>query len=164
MVERVRLVSNSGHFANGNSAARGNRGPAAKRQIRRGRAALHLLLNQTDEKTGEVNWWRVWTKLLSRTLSGDVGSAKLVLGYALGEPRQAVDVNRTEYIDEVPTPHMGMSLAECTALYQRMLHAKRRPLEPCDTIDVEPQPMPSLQECTKMYEASLIAAGRKIND
>jgi hypothetical protein len=76
--------------------------------VRRGRAALLWLLGCVDAD-GRNNWHKVWSLILKRTLSGDMKAARLLLDYALGAPRQSVDITTSEHIDSIPpvTPDMN---------------------------------------------------------
>jgi hypothetical protein len=126
VAERVKMLPPpSSRFAPGNRAAVGNRGPEAKAQIRRGRAALLSLLNCVD-KDGTGNWHKLWQRLFDRALAGDTKSAKLVLEYSLGAPKQSVDVHPREYGDTIPALHEGMTLTEMARIYAQSLQGRRR--------------------------------------
>ena len=135
MTEPIR--PNSTQFLPGNRAAVGNRGPEVRTQLRRGRAALLSLLNDVD-KDGTGNWHKLWQHLFDRALAGDTKSAKLVLEYSLGAPKQSVDVHPREHGDAVPTLHEGMTLTEMTRIYAQTLQDRRRAREGDYEIEVIP--------------------------
>jgi hypothetical protein len=105
----------------------GNRGPALKPEVRRGRAALAWLMNCVDKETGESNWWKLWATLLARSLNGDTKAARLILDYALGAPRQTIDLETHEHIDSIPRITPDMDLRTMMSIYSRTLDAVGTP-------------------------------------
>jgi hypothetical protein len=161
MAERIRLSST--RFENGNRAAVGNRGPEAKSAIRRGRAALaHIMNSVADKETGETNWWKLWMVLLGRAFTGDAKSARLILAYALGEPRQVVDVTNREPFGQIPLMHDGMTLAQMSAIYHRTLQADCRRFDD-DGIEIIPPPALKTAEELKAAAAAYRQSCRELN-
>jgi hypothetical protein len=122
-LERVKTTK----FEKGHRLSVGNNGPVAKQEVRRGRAALAWLLNCVDKDTGQNNWFRLWSTLFARALSGDTKASRLLLDYALGSPKQSLDITNREHIDEIPPITESMTLAEASATYFRALRATGRP-------------------------------------
>jgi hypothetical protein len=144
-MERERLTT----FKQHNRAAAGNRGPVAKQEVRRGRAALLWLMGCIDED-GKSNWHKLWDCLLDRALAGDVKSARVILDFSLGAPRQTVDVSTREHIDEIPAMHDGLSLVQMADIYARTLRARGRPGDGgnLDEFETPALPAPSADERT----------------
>ena len=90
------------------------------------------------DKNGTGNWHKLWQHLFDRALAGDTKSAKLVLEYSLGAPKQSFDVNSREYVDTIPPLHEGMTLAEMAKLYAQTLQGRRRPDDGDHEIEVIP--------------------------
>jgi hypothetical protein len=168
MVERVRMTpppaSNDGRFRVGNVAARGNLGPAKKRQRYRFRAALLHLLSVVDPKSGEPNWIVGCKRVIKAMNDGDVRAAKLVFDHAMGQPLASVEVAKveSEFQDEIPEPHMGMSLKELSNNYARMLRSRPRPADESDIDNgsvIEVNVEPPTEHAADIYEQSL--SGRR---
>jgi hypothetical protein len=127
-------------FRPNNDAARRNRGPLAKPLVRRGRAALLWLLGCVDTD-GRNNWHKVWHIVLLKTFKGDMRAAALLLGYAIGAPRQSIDLTTAEHIDAVPPITPDMDLRTAMSIYTRTINAVGRPGDNGD-LDAEPPPPP----------------------
>jgi hypothetical protein len=176
MVERIKLTpapaSSDGRFGVGNQAARGNKGPAMKRARYRFRSALLHLLTVADEKSGEPNFVAGARRMIKEMINGNVQAGKLVFDHSMGAPLAQVEVAKIEgeYLDEIPEPHLGMSLKELTNNYNRMLRARPRPPDESDpdsadvvnVVPLEPEMTP--EQSANLYLQSLEQAGRRIRD
>jgi hypothetical protein len=94
--------------------------------VRRGRAALLWLLGCVDTD-GRNNWHKVWHIVLLKTFKGDMRAAALLLGYAIGAPRQSIDLTTAEHIDAVPPITPDMDLRTAMSIYTRTINAVGRP-------------------------------------